>query len=118
MAYLVSSSAALALLTKVSEKHKSTSPSATPVKNRWKAISIEEKLDVISRLEKCDRIVDMWCNVRFAHNSLHTICVNADRIIEGAKLIPKFFVQQVYHSSIKMNHSKNCGCESLTFLLQ
>jgi len=59
----------------------------------------------------------MWRNVRFAHNSLHTICDNADRIVEGAKLAPKLFAQQVYHSPIKINHSKHYGCESLTFLL-
>jgi len=105
MAHLVSSSTALALLTNVSEKHKSPSPSAVPVKNRWKTTSIEEKLDVVSRLEKGDRIVDMRRNVRFTHNSLHTVCDNADRIIEGAKLALKLFVQQVYHSPIKMNHS-------------
>jgi hypothetical protein len=36
----------------MSEKHKSTSPSAIQVKNRQKTISIEEKLHVISQLEK------------------------------------------------------------------
>jgi len=92
MSHLVYSSTALALLTIVSEKHKSTSPSAIPMKSHWKAINIEEKLDVISRLEKGDQIVDMWHNVRFAHNSLHTVCDNTDRIIEGVKLAPKLFV--------------------------
>jgi hypothetical protein len=61
------------------------------VKIRWKADSIEEKLDVISGLEKGDWIVDRWHNVRFTPNSLHTICDNADRIIEGATLAPKLF---------------------------
>jgi hypothetical protein len=35
-----------------SEKHKSASPSAIKVKNWWKTISIEEKVNVIRRLEK------------------------------------------------------------------
>jgi hypothetical protein len=36
----------------MSEKRKSASPSAIQVKNRQKTIGIEEKLHVISRLEK------------------------------------------------------------------
>ena len=44
----VSSSAALAVLTYMSEKLKSASPSTIQVKNRRKTIGIEEKLHVIS----------------------------------------------------------------------
>jgi hypothetical protein len=33
--------------------------------------NIEEKLDVKSQLEKSERIVDIWQNVRFAHISIH-----------------------------------------------
>jgi hypothetical protein len=69
----------------MSEKCKATSPSAIQVKNRQKTISIEEKLHVISRLERGERIVDMCCNVRLAHSSIHAICDNADRIKESAK---------------------------------
>jgi len=43
----------------MSEKHKSTSSSAIQVKNWLKMIGIEEKLDVISWLEKVERIVHM-----------------------------------------------------------
>jgi hypothetical protein len=55
------------------------------VQSEWKiggrrASSIEEKLDVISRLEKGERIVDKWRNVRFAHSSVRTIGDNADRV--------------------------------------
>jgi hypothetical protein len=50
--YVVSSSTALAFLINISEKHKSTSPSAIQVKNLRKTIGIEEQLDIISRLEK------------------------------------------------------------------
>jgi hypothetical protein len=50
-AHLVSSSTALAFLTHLREKRKSTSPSAMQVKNRRKTVGIEEKLHVITRLE-------------------------------------------------------------------
>ena len=51
------------------------------MKNRRKrASSIEGKLDVISRLEKGERIVDKWRNVRLAHSSVRTIGDNADRV--------------------------------------
>jgi len=36
----------------MSEKHKSTSHSASPVKNKQKTIGTEEKLDVICQIEK------------------------------------------------------------------
>jgi hypothetical protein len=38
----------------MSERHKSTSPSAIQVQSQQKTIGIEEKLDVISRLEKVE----------------------------------------------------------------
>jgi hypothetical protein len=38
--------------TNMSEKHKSTSHIAIPVKNKRKTIGIEEKLDVICQLEE------------------------------------------------------------------
>jgi hypothetical protein len=62
------------------------------VKNRRKIICIEEKLDVISRLEKDEGIVDICRNVRLAHNSVHTMRDNADRIKESAKSGTKVFV--------------------------
>jgi hypothetical protein len=88
-AHLISSSTALAFLTNVIEKLKSTPPS---VNNQWKTISIEEKLDVISRLEKGERIVDICRNIRLAHSSIRTICDNADKIKESAKSGTKVFV--------------------------
>jgi hypothetical protein len=36
----------------MSEKHKSTSHSAIPMKNKQKTIAFEEKLDIICQLEK------------------------------------------------------------------
>ena len=88
-----------------------------PGEKSAKIIGIEEKLDVISPLEKGERIVDVWCNVRFAHSSVHTICDNADRITENSQSGTKVFVLQDYHSPIGMNNTKNYGCESCTFLL-
>jgi hypothetical protein len=53
---------------------------------------MEGILDVISQLEKSERIVDIWCNVRFAHDSTHTICDHAGKFTESAKSGPKVFV--------------------------
>jgi len=89
---VVPPSTALAFVTKISEKRKSTSPSAVQLKIRWKIVSIEEKLDTLSQLEKGERIVDICHNVRYAHISVHTIHDNADWITESAKLGTKVFV--------------------------
>jgi len=62
----------------MSEKRKSASPCAIQVKNQWKTIGTEEKLDTLSRLEKGERYVDIRHNVRLAHSSVRTICDNAD----------------------------------------
>ena len=59
MAHLVSSSTALVVLTKMSEKHKSTSPSAIQVKNWQETISTEEKLGEINLLKKSHLTVDI-----------------------------------------------------------
>jgi hypothetical protein len=75
-------------------------------------IHIEEKLDVISRLQKGECIFDVWHNVRCAHSSIRTIHENADRFTEIAKSGPEVFVLQVCHSIIRMNHTKNYECGS------
>jgi hypothetical protein len=49
MTDVVPCSTALAFVTKMSEKCKFTSRSATQVKNRQKTVSIKEKLDALSR---------------------------------------------------------------------
>ena len=64
--HLVFSATALAFVTKISGKCKSTSPSAIQVKNWQKTIIIEEKLLVISLLEKVEQIVGRCCDVRLA----------------------------------------------------
>jgi hypothetical protein len=76
-------------------------------------------LDVISRLEKGERIVDICRNVRLAHSGIHTIRNNADRIKESAKSVTKVFVcaarlPQSYPNEL---YQKKYRCESLTFLL-
>ena len=48
----------------MSEKCKSTQPSAVQVKDQWKKISIEEKLDIISQLEKGEWTFDIGRNVK------------------------------------------------------
>jgi hypothetical protein len=57
-----------------------------------KTIGNEEKLHVISQLEKGEQIVDISRNVRFVHSSVHTIRDNADRIKESAKSGTKVFL--------------------------
>ena len=69
MADVVPHLTALDFVPKMSGKRKSTSPSAIQVKNRRKTISTEEKLEVISLLEKGERIVDIFRNARLAHSA-------------------------------------------------
>jgi len=87
---VVPPSTALAFVTKMSEKCKSTSPSAVQVKiyesQYWREIRH------IKPTWKCERIVDICRNVRYAHISVHTIHDNADWITESAKLRAKVFV--------------------------
>jgi hypothetical protein len=49
-------------------------------------------LDVISELEKGERIFDIFHNVKLAYSSIHTICDNANRIKENARSGIKVFV--------------------------
>jgi len=88
------------------------------VQNGLKTISIEEKLYLINRLEKCERIVDIWCNVKLTHSSAHAIHDSADRIKESAKSGTKVFMEQNYHIPIGMNDINNYRCGSLAVLLQ
>ena len=62
------------------------------MKNWWKTISIEEKLDIISWLETAEWIVDICHNVIVAHSSIHTVCDNADRIKESDESGMNMFV--------------------------
>jgi hypothetical protein len=102
----------------MSEKRKSASPSAIQVKNQRKTVGIEEILHVISQSEKGEEIVDICCDVRLAHSSVHTIFDNADRIEESAKLGTKVFVCVArLPQSYPNERYQKTECESLTFLL-
>jgi hypothetical protein len=92
VAYLIPFYTALAFLTNMTEKCKSASPRAIQVKNKQKAVGIKKELDVISRLEKGEQIVDICRIVRLAHSSIHTIWNDAARIKESAKSGTDVFV--------------------------
>ena len=86
--------------TKLSETHKSTSPSAMQVKNRQKTINIEETLVVISWLEKDERISDICRNFKFGVcKSVHHHTFNWINQPVGAN-------SQVYYLSFK--YSSTC----------
>jgi hypothetical protein len=84
----------------MSEGHKRASLSAIQVKNPRKTISIEGKLDVISRIKSSEGTVDKRPKVRFVHINKRKIRDNADRIIESAKSVSKVFVQQKFNRPI------------------
>jgi len=84
-ANIVPPTTALVFVTKMSEKRKSTSPSAIQVKNRPSTISIAAKLDVINHLKKGDRTFHIRYNIRFARISQRIFCDNGDIITEVAK---------------------------------
>ena len=74
------------------DKPKSTSPCEIRLKSLRKAVSFEEDLDVIGRLKKGERIVDVCRNVRFTHTSVSAIRDNVDTITESAKSGTEVFV--------------------------
>jgi len=59
------------------------------VHSKWKIgkkpVGIEEKVDIISQLEKVERNVDICHNVRITHSNVCAIRDNADRITECGK---------------------------------
>jgi len=55
-------------------------------------MGIEEKLDVVSLLERGECVVDLCRNVKFAHMNLPSFHHKADRIPESAKSGTKVFV--------------------------
>ena len=74
----------------------------------------EDKLDVINRPEKGERIVDVHCNVTLIHSSIHTICDNADRIKD---IRNKSVCVESLSQSYQNEPCENYECESLTFLM-
>jgi hypothetical protein len=77
------------------------------VKNWQKAISIEKKSDIISRLARDERIVDIYCIITLNHISIHTIHGNTERIKENAKCLDKVKCQQSEMGSV-------CVCSKTT----
>jgi hypothetical protein len=49
------------------------------VKSQQKTTSVEEKLGVISQLERGIQIVDIGHNVRLSHSCVHAVHVDATR---------------------------------------
>jgi hypothetical protein len=63
--------------------HMCESRSTLQLKNWLKTISIEEKLDLISKFEKGEQIVDICHNVQLAHRSICTIHDSADTVLKN-----------------------------------
>jgi len=61
------------------------------VKSQQKSTSVEEKLGILSRLEKGEQIVDICHNVRLANNCVHAVHFDAARI-KHSKSGTKMFV--------------------------
>ena len=108
MVHVVSSSTPLVCLTSMCEKCHSSSSNAIQVKNQQKIIGIEEKLYVMNQLIKVNELLTCTIMLRLAHGVVRTGHDNADRFKERTK---------VCVSAIGMHHTKNNGCENLTFLL-
>jgi hypothetical protein len=70
--------------------------------------NIEEKLDIISHVEK--GMVDVCCNVKLTLSSVRTICDSVDRSKKkSAKSGTKLFVREDYHSPFGMTCARNYG---------
>jgi hypothetical protein len=106
-AHSISSSTALAFLTSMSQKHKSASPSTIQVQNRRKTICTEEKLDIKANLKKVNEFL-IYAIL------LDLIIVVYIQFVIMPKEMKKvlnqelkcWFVQQDYHSPIRINHTK------------
>jgi len=60
------------------------------VKSQQKSTSVEEKLGILSWLEKGAQIVDICHNVRLANNCVHAVHVDAARIKRAKSGTKKF----------------------------
>jgi hypothetical protein len=80
----------LAYFTTMSQKCKSASRRAIQVKNSWKIVGTDKKLDIISRLENVNELLTC-CNVIFTHGSICTTNDHAFRITESAESGTKVF---------------------------
>lgn len=65
----------------------------------WKTVSTEGKLDVITWLERGERIVGICCNIRLTDGNVCTVCDNADRVKECVKTGMKVGAKRTYSRS-------------------
>ena len=110
-------STALAFLTKMSEKRRFTSLSAVQVENRRKKINIEEKLDVISRLENGRGTVDVFHNAyaEFVIMLMELKKVPSIQITLNTNSLKQgLFLYRDYHSPIS---NRDCSCSKTTTVL-
>jgi len=70
------------------------------VKNWWETISIEDILDVTSRLEQGEWIFDICHNVRFVHSSVRTVPDKTERIKGSADCLDNIKCQQSVTGSV------------------
>ena len=74
---------------KMNKKRKSTSSSATQVKNWQKTISTDDKLEVLSQLEKGEQIVNICHNVRLNHSNIvqfMVLLIQLQKKLSGTKV--------------------------------
>ena len=83
---------------KMSHKRKFTSPGTTQVKTWRKSISNEEKLDVINRLAKGERIANIRRDVGLDKSNAQRIRDNADKTEEVLKSVTKMSAIRIYYS--------------------
>ena len=86
-AHVAAPSMSLALVSKMYDIHKSTSPGEIQLKSLRKPINIEEKLNVINQHEKSEQVVDVCRNVRLAHSSLSTIRDNTYLLTPWSRIL-------------------------------
>jgi len=93
------------------------SSSEIKVKNWRKTVGIEEKLDIVSQFKKVNELFSYAITL----DSLIVAYIQCVIMLIGLKKVLNQELKclwQDYHSPIRMNHAKNCGCVSLTFVLQ
>jgi hypothetical protein len=98
----------------MSHKRKFTSPGTTQVKTRRKSFSNEEKLDVINRLAKGERIANIRRDVGVDKNKAQRIRDNADKTEEVLKSVTKMSAVRICYSESSttehMYKKKNTEC--------
>jgi hypothetical protein len=68
----------------MSEKHKSASLSATPIKKNSEGQSVwKRNVDVISGLQKDEHIASTYCGPGLAKCRVHIVCDSSEKIISS-----------------------------------